>query len=150
MTSQPFTAFRMVTTATGLWTMGTVQGNNDLFQLAEIEFFGSAAPAAPAVNLSVSAATGTEAGTTAITVTATAASAVTGAQTVSLAVTGAGIAASDYALSSSTMTIPNGATTGTVTFAGTGGVPEKDVAILTVEGGAPVLVEMMRPEFIAG
>jgi len=41
-------------------------------------------------------------------------------------------------------------TTGTVTFAGTGGVPEKDVAILTVEDGAPVLVEMMRPEFIAG
>ena len=37
-----------------------------------------------------------------------------------------------------------------VTFAGTGGVPEKDVAILTVEDGAPVLVEMMRPEFIAG
>ena len=68
------------------------------------------------VNLSVSAATGTEVGTTAITVTATADSAVLGNETVSLAVTGTGITASDYDLSNSTITILNGSTTGTVTF----------------------------------
>ena len=72
--------------------------------------------ALPSVNLSVSASTGTEAGTTAITVTATASAAVTGDQTVSLAVTGTGITAGDYTLSNSTITILNGATTGTVTF----------------------------------
>ena len=77
---------------------------------------GGAVAAAPAVNLSVSAASGTEAGTTAITVTATAASAVSGVQTVSLAVTGTGITAGDFTLSNTTITIPNGATTGTVTF----------------------------------
>ncbi len=70
----------------------------------------------PNVNLSVSAVTGSEASGTVITVTATAASAVTGDQTVSLNVTGTGITAADYALSASTITIPNGATTGTVTF----------------------------------
>jgi hypothetical protein len=36
-------------------------------------------------------------------------------------------------------------TTGTVTYAGTGGVPEKDVVILTVEGGEPVFVAAVRP-----
>lgn len=41
-------------------------------------------------------------------------------------------------------------TTGTVTYAGTGGVPEKDVVILTVEGGEPAFVEALRPEYIAG
>jgi branched-chain amino acid transport system substrate-binding protein len=41
-------------------------------------------------------------------------------------------------------------TTGSVTFAGTGGVPEKDVVILTVTDGAPAFVEALRPEYIAG
>jgi hypothetical protein len=68
------------------------------------------------VNLSVSANAGTEAGATVITVTATAASAVTGAQTVSLGVSGTGITAGDYTLSNTTITIPNGGTTGSVTF----------------------------------
>ena len=40
-------------------------------------------------------------------------------------------------------------TTGAVTYAGTGGVPEKDVAIMTVEGGEPALVELLRPAYIA-
>lgn len=39
-------------------------------------------------------------------------------------------------------------TTGTVTYNGTGGVPEKDVVILGVEGGEPVFVEALRPENI--
>ena len=64
----------------------------------------------------MSAATGTEAGTTAITVTATASAAVSGEQTIDVAVTGTGITASDYSLSGSTLTIADGATTGSVTF----------------------------------
>ena len=70
----------------------------------------------PAVNLSVSSNTGTEAGQTVITVTATSASAVSGDQTVNLAVSGTGITTGDYTLSNSTITIPNGQTTGSVTF----------------------------------
>ncbi|MEG4485274.1 DUF4347 domain-containing protein, partial [Microcoleus sp. D2_18a_B4] len=70
----------------------------------------------PNVNLSVSSNTGTEAGTTAITVTATASTAVEGPQTVDLGVTGTGITAGDYNLSDTTITIPSGQTTGTVTF----------------------------------
>lgn len=70
----------------------------------------------PAVNLSVSTNTASEADETIVTVTATASSPVNGNQTVSLAVTGAGITAGDYTLSNTTITILNGATTGTVTF----------------------------------
>ena len=78
--------------------------------------FTTAAAVNPTVNLSVSANAGTEAGTTVITVTATASSAVSGIQTVNVAVTGTGITAGDYNLSNSTITIPNSATTGSVTF----------------------------------
>ncbi|MBD2161963.1 hypothetical protein H6F46_14800 [Limnothrix sp. FACHB-1083] len=70
----------------------------------------------PTVNLSVSPASGSEAAATAITVTATASAAVSGAQTVTLGVTGTGITTGDYNLSNTTITIPNGATTGSVTF----------------------------------
>ena len=72
--------------------------------------------ALPTVSLSVSTNAGTEAATTAVTVTATSSSAVSGAQTVDLAVTGTNITAGDYTLSSGTITIANGATTGTATF----------------------------------
>jgi branched-chain amino acid transport system substrate-binding protein len=41
-------------------------------------------------------------------------------------------------------------TTGSVTYAGTNGVPEKDVVILTVEGGEPTFTEAFRPSFIPG
>ncbi|MBI4883198.1 MAG: ABC transporter substrate-binding protein [Actinobacteria bacterium] len=41
-------------------------------------------------------------------------------------------------------------TTGTVTYAGAGGVPEKDVVILTIENGEPVFVEAIRPTNIPG
>ncbi|BAZ09644.1 5'-nucleotidase/2',3'-cyclic phosphodiesterase [Calothrix sp. NIES-4071] len=70
----------------------------------------------PTVNLSVSSNTGTEAGQTVITVTATASGAVTSDQTLSLGVSGANITASDYTLSNTTITIPNGQTSGSVTF----------------------------------
>ncbi|MFM7408626.1 MAG: beta strand repeat-containing protein [Cuspidothrix sp.] len=70
----------------------------------------------PTVNLSVSSNAGTEAGTTVITVTATASSAVSGNQTVNLGVTGTGITSGDFTLSNNIITIPNGQTTGSVTF----------------------------------
>ncbi|WP_157716582.1 Calx-beta domain-containing protein, partial [Roseivirga ehrenbergii] len=60
--------------------------------------------------------TGSEASGTVITVTATASAAVTGDQIVDLAVSGTGITGTDYSLSAATITILNGATTGTVTF----------------------------------
>lgn len=87
---------------------------NNIFR--GVAFAPAAAPATPTVSLSVSSNTGTEAGTTAITVTATASSAVTGNQTVDLAVTGTNITAGDYTLTNTTITIPAGSTTGTVTF----------------------------------
>ncbi len=40
-------------------------------------------------------------------------------------------------------------TTGTVSYKGTGGVPEKDVVILEVKDGAPTFVEALRPTYIA-
>ncbi|BAY07756.1 SdiA-regulated domain-containing protein [Calothrix sp. NIES-2098] len=75
----------------------------------------------PSVTLSVSPNTGSEAEQTAITVTVTAASAVSGDQTVTLGVSGTNITTDDYALNNTTtnavtITIPNGRTTGTVTF----------------------------------
>ncbi|BAY21903.1 5'-nucleotidase/2',3'-cyclic phosphodiesterase [Calothrix sp. NIES-2100] len=70
----------------------------------------------PSVNLSVSSTSGSEAGTTVITITATATNAVTGDQTVNLGIAGTGITAEDYNLSSSTITIANGATSGSVNF----------------------------------
>jgi len=72
--------------------------------------------AKPIVTLSVSANTGTEAGTTSITVSATADVAVSGDQTVNIGVTGTSITAGDYSLSNSVITILNGQTTGSVTF----------------------------------
>ncbi len=41
-------------------------------------------------------------------------------------------------------------TTGTVTYAGTNGVPEKDVVILTVEDGEPAFTQAFRPAFVPG
>lgn len=41
-------------------------------------------------------------------------------------------------------------TTGTVSYKGRKGVPDKDVSILTVENGAPTLVETLRPTNIPG
>jgi branched-chain amino acid transport system substrate-binding protein len=41
-------------------------------------------------------------------------------------------------------------TTGSVTYAGTNGVPEKDVVILTVEDGQPAFTEAFRPSFVPG
>ena len=37
-----------------------------------------------------------------------------------------------------------------MTYAGTNGVPEKDVVILTVEAGEPTFTEAFRPAFVPG
>jgi hypothetical protein len=70
----------------------------------------------PRVNLSGSTNTGSEAETTIVTVTASASEPVIGNQTVDLAIMGTGITPNDYSLSNSIITIPNGQTTGTITF----------------------------------
>lgn len=67
------------------------------------------------VNLSVSTNSGSEAGATVVTITATADTAVSSDQTVNLVLTGSAVA-TDYALSSTQITILSGATTGTATF----------------------------------
>ena len=71
----------------------------------------------PRINLSVSTNAGSEAGTTIVTVSANASDPVIGNQTVELAITGTGITPSDYSLSNSIITIPNGQTTGITTLA---------------------------------
>ncbi|MEZ6127577.1 MAG: Calx-beta domain-containing protein [Planctomycetaceae bacterium] len=66
------------------------------------------------VNLSASTNAASEAGGTVVTLTATADSNVNGAQTVDVAVSG--VSATDFLLSGVTITIPDGANTGSVTF----------------------------------
>ena len=39
-------------------------------------------------------------------------------------------------------------TTGRVTYAGTNGVPQRDVVILTVEDGEPAFTEAFQPSFV--
>lgn len=73
-------------------------------------------PASNSVNLSVSTNTASEAATTEVTVTATVTAAVATDQTVSLSVSGTGITTGDYQLSSATITIPAGQTSGSVSF----------------------------------
>ena len=72
--------------------------------------------AVPTVSLALSTTSASEAAATAVTVTANSSAPVIGAQTVSIAVSGAGITTDDYTLTSTTITIPNGATSGAVTF----------------------------------
>lgn len=70
----------------------------------------------PTVNLSISLTTGTETDMTEVTVIARASHNVTGNQTLSLTVTGTEITNSDYFLTDTTITIPDGTTEGSVTF----------------------------------
>ena len=70
----------------------------------------------PTVNLSVSATTGSEAGTTAITVTASSSSTLSSNQSVDVNVSGTNITTGDYTLSNTTITIPAGSSSGSVTF----------------------------------
>ncbi len=70
----------------------------------------------PTISLSVSANAGSETNQTVITVTATASTPVSGNQQLNLTVTGPNVTAGDYNLSSQTISILNGQTTGTVTL----------------------------------
>ncbi|MFD2569251.1 putative Ig domain-containing protein [Spirosoma soli] len=99
-------------------------------------------PVTPTVNLSVSTNTATEADATVVTVTATASAAVTGDQTVALAVTGTGITTQDYILSSATITIPNGTTSGAVSFtvANDALAEGTETAVLTISSPSSGLV----------
>lgn len=78
--------------------------------------FAPVASGTPLVNISVNRDTASEAGMSVITVIANASAPVTSDQTVALAVSGTGITAGDYSLSGTTITILNGATSGSVTF----------------------------------
>jgi len=68
------------------------------------------------VELTVNSNAGSEEEGTVITVTATSSRAVVGEQKVNIVVSGAGINSTDFALSDSSITIPDGQTTGTITF----------------------------------
>jgi len=85
-------------------------------ECANSNYFSVTEGCKPVVEVNVSTNSATEADTTVITVTATADSAVSGEQTVDVNVTGTGITAGDYTLSDTTITIPDGDTTGSVTF----------------------------------
>lgn len=87
------------------------------------------------MQLFVSGQTRGESGSNLVTVTATADTAVTGDQTVTLLVSGDGITAADYTLTNSTLTIPDGQTSGSATFTVLDDdVVERDIetAILTI------------------
>ena len=101
--------FRQSNTPANVATAGTWRFDN-------VTVSGTVISANPIVNLSVDINAASESAATVVTVTATASAAVTGNQTVSLGVSGTGITAGDYNLSNTTITIPNGSTTGTVTF----------------------------------
>ena len=77
-----------------------------------------------------------------MTVTATADTAVTGDQTVALGVSGTNLTAGDYTLSNSTITILNGATTGSVTFTivNDGVVEGEEFATLTISSPSTRLI----------
>jgi uncharacterized protein len=115
----PITFSSVAAARTAINTASNWTGSDtDLTNFAGTFSFGGGTgdSATPTVNLAVSSNAGSEANTTAITVTATAATAVTGNQTVTLGVTGTGITSSDYYLTSNTITIPTGQTSGSVTF----------------------------------
>lgn len=101
-----------------------------------IDNFSLTLPAVPipTVSLWVSTNVGAEAEQTVITVTAIASAAVVGDQSVQLEVSGVGITATDYQLSSPTIIILDGQTSGTVTFTleDDGIVEGPEVATLTL------------------
>jgi hypothetical protein len=73
----------------------------------------------PTANLSINTTTGSETSLTSITLTATASTSVIGTQTVSVSLTGTGLTNTDFSGTTfpATITIANGSTTGTATFA---------------------------------
>ncbi len=96
----------------------------------------------PTVNLNISTNAGTEAATTVVTVTAVASSPVSGDQAVALGVSGTGITTGDFTLSNSNITIPNGATSASVTFTVVDDIAFEptEVATITISGPSSGLV----------
>jgi predicted extracellular nuclease len=91
--------------------------NDEWIGIDDIEISSEAAVVTlPKVNLSLSSALALESAGTQITLTATATDVLATEQTVQVAVSGSGITAGDYLLSSSTITIPAGQSSGSVTF----------------------------------
>jgi hypothetical protein len=99
--------------------------------------FAPVASGKPVVNISVSTDTASEAGKTAITVTANATTTVASAQTLSLGVSGAGITSGDYTLSSGTITIPSGSSSGSVTFTVNDDILGEGTEIVTLTLSSP-------------
>ncbi len=92
-------------------------GNDEWIGIDDISIAAGPTSSNPVVNLTASAATGAEQTVEqVITLTATASAAVSGDQTVSVIVSGTGVTTNDYVLSSNTITILNGQTTGTATL----------------------------------
>jgi predicted extracellular nuclease len=104
--NQPLVQLRIITT--------NAAGNDEWVGVDDLSV--ATVSGLPTVTLSVSTASASEADQTAVTVTATASAAVSGDQTVALAVTGAGVEAGDYQLSATTISIPDGQTSGSATF----------------------------------
>ncbi|WP_170982871.1 ExeM/NucH family extracellular endonuclease [Dyadobacter frigoris] len=106
----------------GVWATGSVNTVNPASGTTAITISNtdapltSCGPTLPTVTLSVNPTSASEAGQTVVTVTATSSVPLSADQTVSLSVTGTGITSSDYTLSSSTITILSGQTSGTATF----------------------------------
>lgn len=98
-----------------VWRPSTGAGNSLGFGIDNINITGQTLTI-PNVSLSASASSGSEANASVITLTAISSSAVTANETVTLAVSGVGITPGDYTLSNTQITIPNGQSTGTVTF----------------------------------
>lgn len=109
--------------------------------------FAPVASGTPLVNISVSSDTASEAGMSVITVTANTSAPVTGAQTVTLSVSGSGITSGDYTLSNTTITIPNGGTSGSVTFTVADDILGEgtETANLTLSSASSGLALGMRP-----
>ncbi len=116
------------------WSDFDVPSSDD--GLAIDNFSISAGTVAPATTVSLSVSTGTAFEVTGnlVTVTATASAPVLTDQTVQLAVSGSHIDASDYQLSSTTITIPAGSAVGSVTFKALddGATEGPETAVLTI------------------
>lgn len=99
------------------WFLDDVSGsgNRDKFFLDDITVQPQFV-VLPNVSISLTSNTGSEASASTTTITATASAPVSGNQTVNVLVTGSGVTTGDYSLTSATITILDGQTTGTVTL----------------------------------
>jgi uncharacterized protein len=98
------------------WTDFNAASSDDGLAIDDFTLSATTGITANTVNLSVSGTQALESAGTSLTVTATTNALVTEAQTVTLNVGGTGVTGADYVLSSTTITIPAGASSGSVTF----------------------------------